>query len=61
MAPEQVFKKPEESGRGRFFRAAGVIGVATVASRILGLAREIAFAGIFAMGYINAKNATAKK
>ncbi len=52
MAPEQVFKKPEESGRGRFFRAAGVIGVATVASRILGLAREIAFAGIFGANWV---------
>jgi putative peptidoglycan lipid II flippase len=49
---EQVFKKPEESGRGRFFRAAGVIGIATVASRILGLAREIAFAGIFGANWV---------
>ena len=52
MSAEQDIKKPEESGRGRFFRAAGVIGAATVASRILGLAREIAFAGIFGANWV---------
>jgi putative peptidoglycan lipid II flippase len=52
VSPEQEIKAAQEGGRGRFFRAAGVIGVATIASRILGLAREIAFAGIFGANWV---------
>jgi putative peptidoglycan lipid II flippase len=52
VAEEQEFKTPLETGRGGLFRSAGVIGAATVASRVLGLAREIAFAAIFGANWV---------
>lgn len=52
MAEAQAATPAPETGRGRLFRSAGVIGVATVASRLLGLAREIAFAAIFGANWV---------
>ncbi len=52
MAQEQAIKAPTESGRGRYFRAAGIIGTATIVSRVLGLAREMAFAAIFGANWV---------
>jgi putative peptidoglycan lipid II flippase len=52
VAAEQDIRTPPDAGRRRYFRAAGVIGAATVASRVLGLAREIAFAAIFGANWV---------
>ncbi|MGD8719392.1 MAG: murein biosynthesis integral membrane protein MurJ [Candidatus Zixiibacteriota bacterium] len=52
MAQGQEASVKDGDGRGSFFRAAGVIGAATVASRILGLAREVAFAAIFGANWV---------
>jgi putative peptidoglycan lipid II flippase len=49
---EQVIKTSPDGGRRPYFRAAGVIGTATAASRVLGLAREIAFAAIFGANWV---------
>jgi putative peptidoglycan lipid II flippase len=52
VAEEQAIKAPRDGGTGRYFRAAGIIGAATVVSRVLGLAREIVFAAIFGANWV---------
>jgi len=51
-APTQGRVGAAASGRAQYLGAAGVIGVATVASRVLGLAREVAFAALFGATWV---------
>jgi putative peptidoglycan lipid II flippase len=50
QAPDQRTLPPGDGGRHRLARSAGLIGVATMMSRVLGLARDVVYAWLFGAG-----------